>query len=161
MSWRLTVGTGEKTEVLQISALSSQQHAPSDLILLFIVFVQYYHLQCDAVQPGRKLPTSLLCLPRASCWQAECHLISRWFAELFFGPEDGGDTFLRKVGYNSTYYTASYPRRWYSSVIMIFTRHSVVQDILQKVTDTRWISPFMELEGSTSCKQQPTIIPYP
>jgi hypothetical protein len=40
-----------------------------------------------------------------------CHLLARWFAELFFDPEDGGDTFLRNVGYNSTHYTASYPRR--------------------------------------------------
>jgi hypothetical protein len=32
-----------------------------------------------------------------------------------FDPEDGGDKFLRNVGYNSTHYTASYPRRWYSS----------------------------------------------
>jgi hypothetical protein len=38
-------------------------------------------------------------------------LLARWFAELFFDPEDGGDTFLRNVGYNSTDYTASYPRR--------------------------------------------------
>jgi hypothetical protein len=30
------------------------------------------------------------------------------------GPEDGGDMFLRNVGWNSTYYTASYPRIWYS-----------------------------------------------
>jgi hypothetical protein len=44
-----------------------------------------------------------------------CHLLARWCAELFFDPEDGGDTFLRKVGYNSTDYTAWYPRRWYSS----------------------------------------------
>jgi hypothetical protein len=29
----------------------------------------------------------------------------------FFGPEDGGDMFLRNVGCNSTGYTASYPRR--------------------------------------------------
>jgi hypothetical protein len=40
-----------------------------------------------------------------------CHLLARWFAELFFDPEDGGDTFLRNVGCNSTDYTASYPRR--------------------------------------------------
>jgi hypothetical protein len=33
----------------------------------------------------------------------------------FFDPEDGGDTFLRNVGYNSADYTASYPRRRYSS----------------------------------------------
>jgi hypothetical protein len=29
----------------------------------------------------------------------------------FGNPEDGGDTFLRNVGYNSMDYTASYPRR--------------------------------------------------
>jgi hypothetical protein len=38
-------------------------------------------------------------------------MLTRWFAELFFDPEDGGDTFLRNVGCNSTDYTASYPRR--------------------------------------------------
>jgi hypothetical protein len=42
------------------------------------------------------------------------HLLTRLFAELFFDPEDGGDTFLRNVGCYSTDYTASYPRRWYS-----------------------------------------------
>jgi hypothetical protein len=31
--------------------------------------------------------------------------------ELFFDPKDGGDTFLRNVGYKSTDHTASYPRR--------------------------------------------------
>jgi hypothetical protein len=41
----------------------------------------------------------------------EIHLLARWFAELFFDPEDGGDTFLRNVGCNSTDYMASYPRR--------------------------------------------------
>jgi hypothetical protein len=49
----------------------------------------------------------------------EYHLLgydAGWFAELFFDPEDGGDTFLRNVGYNSTDYPASYPRRWYSSM---------------------------------------------
>jgi hypothetical protein len=39
------------------------------------------------------------------------NLLARWFAELFFDPEDGGDTFLRNVGYNSTDHMASYPRR--------------------------------------------------
>jgi hypothetical protein len=33
------------------------------------------------------------------------------FADLFFDPEDGGDTYLRNVAYNTTDYTASYPRR--------------------------------------------------
>jgi hypothetical protein len=30
---------------------------------------------------------------------------------IFFDPEDGGDMFLRNVGWNSTDYTASHPRR--------------------------------------------------
>jgi hypothetical protein len=54
-------------------------------------------------------------------WFAELFfdLLARWFAELFFDPEDGGDTFLRNVGYNSTDYTAPYPRRRYSSTLHI------------------------------------------
>jgi hypothetical protein len=44
-----------------------------------------------------------------------CHLLACWTN--FFDPEDGGDMFLRNVGWNSTDYTASYPRRWYSSKI--------------------------------------------
>jgi hypothetical protein len=43
-------------------------------------------------------------------------LSGRCFAELFYDPEDGGDTFLRNVGYHSTHYTASYPRRRYSLI---------------------------------------------
>jgi hypothetical protein len=56
-------------------------------------------------------------LPGAS---SACHLLARCFAELFYDPEDGGDTFLRYVGYHSTHYTASYPRRRYSSVLCYF-----------------------------------------
>jgi hypothetical protein len=41
---------------------------------------------------------------------------SRWLAE----SEDGSDMFLQNVCWNSTYYTASYPRRWYSSEQNIF-----------------------------------------
>jgi hypothetical protein len=46
---------------------------------------------------------------------------SRWLAwwTYFFGPEDGGDTFLRNVGWISTDYTASYPKRWYSLKILL------------------------------------------
>jgi hypothetical protein len=40
-----------------------------------------------------------------------CHLLARWFAGLFFDPEDGGAMFLRTVGCYTTDYTASYPRR--------------------------------------------------
>jgi hypothetical protein len=35
----------------------------------------------------------------------------RW--TYFFHPEDGGDMFLRNVGWNSTGYTALYLTRWY------------------------------------------------
>jgi hypothetical protein len=38
----------------------------------------------------------------------EYHLLGY---DAVYDPEDGGDTFLRNVGYNSTDYTASYPRR--------------------------------------------------
>jgi hypothetical protein len=34
---------------------------------------------------------------------------------LFFDPEDGGDIFLRNVGWLSTDYIALYPSRWNSS----------------------------------------------
>jgi hypothetical protein len=51
------------------------------------------------------------------------HQLNRWFAELFFDPEDGGDKFLRNVGCNSTDYTASYPRRWYSAVNLFVNRN--------------------------------------
>jgi hypothetical protein len=57
-------------------------------------------------------------LPRA---RSACHLLARCFVELFYDPEDGGDTFLRNVGYHSTHYTASYPRRRYSSEMELFT----------------------------------------
>jgi hypothetical protein len=36
-----------------------------------------------------------------------CHLFTRWFAEV-------------NVGCNSTDYTASYPKRWYSSYFILF-----------------------------------------
>jgi hypothetical protein len=62
---------------------------------------------------------SLLSCNRRFGWTYRLHLhgrnnfsknqqVSRWQA-------DGGYMFLRNVGCNSTDYTASYPRRWYSS----------------------------------------------
>jgi hypothetical protein len=51
-----------------------------------------------------------LCSPLSCTRHSACHLLTRWFAELFFDPEDVGDKFLRSVGCNSTDYTASYPR---------------------------------------------------
>jgi hypothetical protein len=49
------------------------------------------------------------CLLSCSCWN------------YFFDPEDGGDMFLRNVGCNSTDYTASHPRRWYSCLLEIWS----------------------------------------
>jgi hypothetical protein len=50
---------------------------------------------------------------RESMWQADPML------GLFFNPEDGGDIVLRNVGWLSTEYTALYPRRQCSSVLLI------------------------------------------
>jgi hypothetical protein len=49
--------------------------------------------------------------------------------------EDGGDTFLRNVGYHSTHYTASYPRRRYSSLSVYHsqTLHSALQSCIHLV----------------------------
>jgi hypothetical protein len=46
---------------------------------------------------------------RAFCLPPACLLVCWTY---FFDPENGGDMFLRNVGWNSTDYTASYPRRW-------------------------------------------------
>jgi hypothetical protein len=45
-----------------------------------------------------------------SCLLASCFHAS-FLRYLFFDPEDGGDMFLRNVGWHSTDYTALYPRR--------------------------------------------------
>jgi hypothetical protein len=45
----------------------------------------------------------------ATCFQAG------FFLSLFFDPEDGGDMYLRNVGWLYTDYTMLYHRRWYSS----------------------------------------------
>jgi hypothetical protein len=53
-------------------------------------------------QAGGKQNAPSTCLLAGCCWN------------YFFDPEDGGDMFLRNFGCNSTDYTASYPRIWYS-----------------------------------------------
>jgi hypothetical protein len=42
-------------------------------------------------------------------------LLASLLLGLFFDSEDGGDMFLRNVGWHSTDYTALYPKRWHSS----------------------------------------------
>jgi hypothetical protein len=61
-----------------------------------------------------------------------CHLLARCFAELFYDPEDGGDTFLRNVRYHSTHYTASYPRRRHSSCMSFDLLYSKAAKKLRK-----------------------------
>jgi hypothetical protein len=60
---------------------------------------------CRLQLQGRKKKFQLAtCLLAGSCWN------------VFFDPEDGGDTFLRNVGCISTDYMASHPTRRYSSM---------------------------------------------
>jgi hypothetical protein len=47
-----------------------------------------------------------------------CLLVSCW--NYSFDPEDGGDMFLRNVGWHSTDYPALYPRSWYSSELYLY-----------------------------------------
>jgi hypothetical protein len=44
---------------------------------------------------------------------------------LLFDPEEGGDIFLRNVGWLSTGYTALYPRRWNSSKRTLFIPYRI------------------------------------
>jgi hypothetical protein len=58
--------------------------------------------------PQKRGTLLVICLLAGFCWT------------YFFDPEDGGDMFLRNVGWNSTDYTVSYHRRWYSSSLFTF-----------------------------------------
>jgi hypothetical protein len=70
----------------------------------------------------------LICLPPA-------YLLV--LAEIFFDPEDG-DNFLRNVGRNSTDYTASYPRRWYSSKPPLWKPQILYTIRMIKLKRMRW-----------------------
>jgi hypothetical protein len=70
-----------------------------------------------------------LCSPLRVNWRVggtySLHLLATCFHTgfllgLFFYPEDGGDMFLRNVGWLSTDYTTLNPRKWYSSYIFLF-----------------------------------------
>jgi hypothetical protein len=47
-------------------------------------------------------------------------LLAGFLPGIFFGPEDGGDIFLRNVDLPSTDYRALSPRRQYSLVLLNF-----------------------------------------
>jgi hypothetical protein len=51
------------------------------------------------------------------------YLLAGFCWTYFFGPEDGGDMFLRNVRWNSTDYKASYPRIWYSLLKSRFLKY--------------------------------------
>jgi hypothetical protein len=86
---------------------------------------------------------------------------NRWLAcwTYFFNPEDGGDMFLRNVGWISTDYTASHPRRWYSSKIRMatgpcavpFTRWQLLD--CEVVGERQWPvkTKMFEFTGMVSC----------
>jgi hypothetical protein len=65
-----------------------------------------------------------------------CYLLV--LAEIFFDPEDGGDMILRNVGCISTGYTASHPRRWYSSLRCLI--HEVRKKRLIKTFLVYWLA---------------------
>jgi hypothetical protein len=60
---------------------------------------------------------------------------------LFFEPEDGGDMFLRKVGWNSMDYTASYRRRWYSSACHLLACWFLLNLFLRPWIWRRYVPP--------------------
>jgi hypothetical protein len=59
----------------------------------------------------------------------------------YFDPEDGGDMFLRNVGCVSTYYTASHPRRSYSSNFQLVCLTTVCCYLVRFLTDAFPASP--------------------
>jgi hypothetical protein len=60
--------------------------------------------------------TSLLFPIKTRIYGWRIILLSRWFlAQLIFFDSEGGDMFLRNVGWHSTAYTVLCPRRCYSS----------------------------------------------
>jgi hypothetical protein len=79
-------------------------------------------------------------------------LVSCW--TYFFDPEDGGDIFLRNIGWHWTDYTASYPRRWYSSDFYLFS--SIFPG---KCRDSAWIKPRPLPSKSLQIQHSSVILP--
>jgi hypothetical protein len=72
---------------------------------------------------------------------------SRWQAcwTYFYDPEDGGDMFFRKVGWNSTNYTTSYPRIWYSSDWWLFVHRLVQKGKAENISQSKLIFLYISL----------------
>jgi hypothetical protein len=93
-----------------------------------------FRFVCSVISSDKLTLRQLICVYKyRSHWGMHisnyaCSLL-RW---LFYNPEDGGDTFLRNVGYHSTHYTASYPRRRYSSTYIL---SRVCGDYVRRVLD--------------------------
>jgi hypothetical protein len=106
------------------------QHVGFILVTSKHIALQYYLLLTSRMIWHAQINTrfSFCCcfevfrlLPLLSCL-ASCknqRLLAGSCLNYFFDPEDGGDMFLRNFGCNSTDYTASHPRRWYSSTMSI------------------------------------------
>jgi hypothetical protein len=77
----------------------------------------------------------------------------------FFDPEDGGDIFLRNVGWHSTDYTTLYPRRWYSS---IYESHSRTLNTHSCINADDWTHALMTFQTVNKLLKQkilPDIFP--
>jgi hypothetical protein len=89
---------------------------------------------------------NLMCLN--GCTRTFACLLVCW--TYFFDPEDGGDMFLRNVGWNSTDYTAHIPD------------DDTLQHLEKLIIAQSWnSSPFTEYESLLLCSQQPATRPYP
>jgi hypothetical protein len=61
---------------------------------------------------------------------------SSWFLYgIIFDPEDGGDTFLRKVSWLSVYYMTLHPRRY---LFKITLRISNLKNIALNLSEVMW-----------------------
>jgi hypothetical protein len=68
-----------------------------------------------------------------SRWQAHvclAHVLTLVSCSAYvLDPEDGGDMFLRNVGWYSTDYMTLYPRRWYSSALGLTVLTNNIRDL--------------------------------
>jgi hypothetical protein len=70
---------------------------------------------CSPLKVNRRLGGSNNKPSKKPAWKQVASLHTGFLLGLVFHPEDGGDMFLRNVGWFLTGNTALYPRRYYSS----------------------------------------------